>query len=74
MDGIQALKVIKKDAALKKIPVIMLTTSDAEEDIVSSYDLGVNSFITKPVTFDKLVEIIANFSQYWFKIVKLPKQ
>ncbi len=73
MSGIQVLEKIKQDPELKKIPVIMLTTSDADEDIVATYDLGVNSFITKPVTFEKLVEVIANFSQYWFKIVRLPK-
>ncbi|MBR9859175.1 response regulator [bacterium] len=72
-NGIQALQEIKSNAELKKIPVIILTTSNADEDIVSSYELGVNSFITKPVTFDQLVQVVANLGNYWFKIVKLPK-
>jgi CheY-like chemotaxis protein len=73
MNGIQALKEIKANDELKKIPVIMLTTSNSDEDVVKSYNLGVNSFITKPVTFDDLVTIISDFSNYWFKIVILPK-
>ncbi|UII20039.1 response regulator [Fulvivirga ligni] len=73
MDGREALKHIKNDADLKRIPVIVLTTSKAEEDIVRSYDLGVNSFISKPVTFDELVEVTKRIGDYWFGIVELPK-
>lgn len=73
MNGIQALQEIKAHNELKKIPVIMLTTSNSDEDVIKSYNLGVNSFITKPVTFDSLVGIISDFSNYWFKIVVLPK-
>ncbi len=71
-DGRQALKEIKADPGLRRIPIVILTTSKAEEDILRTYDLGANSFIVKPVTFDKLVEIIRQLSNYWFEIVRLP--
>ncbi len=71
-DGRQALKEIKGDPELRNIPVVILTTSKAEEDILRSYDLGVNSFITKPVTFDGLVDIMKMLGRYWFEIVELP--
>ena len=72
MDGREALKVIKGDPELRRIPVIVLTTSKAEEDIYRSYDLGVNSFIIKPVTFDGLVNIMRVLEAYWFEIVEMP--
>lgn len=71
-DGREALKEIKSDPALRTIPIVVLTTSSAEEDILRTYDLGTNSFIVKPVTFDKLVEIIRKVTQYWLEIVRLP--
>ena len=71
-DGREALAEIKSDPDLKRIPVCVLTTSSAEEDIFRSYDLGVNSFITKPVTFAGLVEVLQSWSRYWFEIVELP--
>jgi CheY-like chemotaxis protein len=71
-DGREALHEIKKDPALKHIPVVVLTTSQAEEDILRSYNMGVNSFITKPVKFDSLVEIMKVLGKYWFEIVELP--
>ena len=71
-DGKEALKEIKSSKRLKHIPVIVLTTSSAEEDIVKTYDLGVNSFITKPVTFDELVNVVKQIDNYWFELVKLP--
>ncbi|HEY2327457.1 MAG TPA: response regulator [Gaiellaceae bacterium] len=71
-DGREALAEIKSNEALRNIPVIVLTTSKAEEDIFRSYDLGVNSFITKPVTFAGLAEAMKVLSQYWFEIVELP--
>lgn len=71
-DGREVLAEIKSDPKLRQIPVVVLTTSKAEEDIVRSYALGVNSFITKPVTFDGLVEAMTVFTQYWFEIVALP--
>ncbi len=72
MDGREALAEIKSDPALRLYPVVVLTTSRAEEDIVRSYQLGVNSFITKPVTLDGLVEAIKVLGRYWFEIVELP--
>jgi CheY-like chemotaxis protein len=72
MDGREALREIKADPLLRAIPVIVLTTSSADEDILRSYDLGVNSYIQKPVTFPKLVELVTELGNYWFKIVKLP--
>jgi two-component system, response regulator len=71
-DGREALRELKSDARLKRIPVVILTTSKAEEDILRSYDLGVNSFITKPVTFDELVKVIRDLGNYWLGIVELP--
>jgi len=73
-DGREALKEIKADPSLRQIPIVILTTSKAEEDIYRSYDLGVNSFITKPVTFDSLVELMQNLGKYWFEIVILPEE
>jgi CheY-like chemotaxis protein len=71
-DGREALAEIKSDPTLRKIPVIVLTTSKAEEDIFRTYDLGVNSFITKPVTFAGLAEAMKVIAKYWFEIVELP--
>ncbi len=71
-DGREALIQIKNDPNLRQIPVVVLTTSKAEEDIYRSYDLGANSFITKPVTFASLVEVIRTIGKYWFEIVELP--
>jgi two-component system response regulator len=72
MDGREALREIKQDRALRTLPVVVLTTSKAEEDIVRTYELGVNSFISKPVTFLGLVEVMKAFSRYWLEIVELP--
>jgi CheY-like chemotaxis protein len=71
-DGREALKEIKSDPELRDIPVVVFTTSKAEEDIFKSYQLGVNSFITKPVTFDGLIKVIQTLGRYWFEIVELP--
>ncbi|MES2730861.1 MAG: response regulator [Bacteroidota bacterium] len=71
-DGREALKEIKSDPQLRVIPIVVLTTSKAEEDILRTYDLGVNSFITKPVTFSALVDIMRTLGKYWFEIVQLP--
>jgi CheY-like chemotaxis protein len=71
-DGYEALREIKADPALKRIPVVILTTSQAEQDIFRSYDLGVNSFVTKPVSFQALVETLSTLSKYWLEIVELP--
>ena len=71
-DGREALQEIKADPALRHIPIVVLTTSRAEEDILRTYDLGVNSFITKPVTFAGLVELVKTLTHYWFELVTLP--
>lgn len=71
-NGLAAITEIKRDARLRHIPIVVLTTSKAEVDIARSYDLGVNSYITKPVTFDGLVEVMRSFGRYWFEIVELP--
>jgi CheY-like chemotaxis protein len=72
MDGREALKVIKRDDNLVDIPVVVLSTSGLDEDIVRSYKLGVNSFITKPVTFSGLVDAMNVLGRYWLQIVELP--
>jgi two-component system, response regulator len=71
-DGREALVEIKADPRLRMIPVVILTTSSAEEDILRSYDIGVNSFITKPVSFSGLIEVIHALGRYWLDIVELP--
>jgi CheY-like chemotaxis protein len=73
MDGREALREIKANPQLRAIPVVVLTTSRAEEDIARSYELGANSFISKPVTFDGLVSVMRSLGQYWFDIVALPR-
>lgn len=72
MDGRKALSIIKEDTDLRRIPVVILTTSSAEEDIFRSYDMGVNSYVTKPVTFNALTELMRDFGNYWFAVVELP--
>jgi CheY-like chemotaxis protein len=72
-DGREALKEIKADSGLRRIPVVVMTTSKAEEDIFRSYDLGASSFITKPVTFDRLVELMRTLGHYWVEFVELPE-
>lgn len=72
MDGREALGEIKKDASLRAIPVVIMTTSKQDEDIVNSYDLGAAGFITKPITFDGLVEVMRSLGRYWVEIVELP--
>ena len=74
MDGREALAEIKNNANLRQIPVVVLTTSSAEEDIFRSYDLGVNSYITKPLTFESLVRVMQALGRYWFEIVELPPE
>jgi CheY-like chemotaxis protein len=71
-DGREALTEIKADPALRRIPIVVLTTSTAEQDIAKSYDLGSNSFISKPVSLSKLSDIMRVLGQYWFEIVRLP--
>jgi len=73
-DGREALKEIKEEEELKRIPVVVLTTSQAQEDIYRTYDLGVSSYITKPVSFEGLVDIMKTLGKYWFEIVTLPSE
>ena len=72
-DGREALKEIKTNPKFRQIPVVVLTTSQAEEDVVRTYNLGVNSFITKPVAFGALVQMMRDIGRYWFEIVELPE-
>jgi len=71
-DGREALREIKGDPELRRIPIIALTTSKENEDIRKTYDLGVSSYIKKPVTFDGLVEVMQTIGKYWFDMVELP--
>jgi CheY-like chemotaxis protein len=71
-DGREALRQIKADPSLKRIPVVVLTTSKADTDVASLYDLGANSFVSKPVRFDALVDVFRILGQYWFQTVQLP--
>jgi len=73
-DGREALAEIKADPdpAIHGIPIVVLTTSDSEADVQQAYDLGVNSYITKPVSFDGLVEVMKTLKLYWFQTVRLP--
>ena len=73
-DGREALREIKSDDRLRRLPVVVLTTSHAQEDIVRSYDLGVNSFISKPVSFNGLVNAVKVLGHYWFEVVELPEE
>ncbi|MFO0845597.1 MAG: response regulator [Gemmataceae bacterium] len=73
MDGREALREVKEEPALKNIRVVVLTTSKTEEDILRTYDLSAASFITKPVTFSGLVDVIQSLGKYWLEIVELPR-
>ena len=71
-DGRVALTEIKSEPSLRRIPVVVLTTSKEEEDIMRTYTEGANSYITKPVTLEKLIEVVETIGRYWFQIVELP--
>jgi CheY-like chemotaxis protein len=71
-DGREVLQDIKAHPHLQRIPIVVLTTSDDEADIARSYDLGVNSYIRKPATFARLVDIVRTLRKYWFDVVALP--
>lgn len=73
-NGREALAEIKESAELRSIPVIALTTSQSSEDVVGLYDLGASSFIVKPVRFDGLVDVMRSLGDYWFDLVRLPRQ
>jgi CheY-like chemotaxis protein len=71
-DGTQVLADIKEDPHLRRIPVVILTTSEADRDILKTYDLHANCYITKPVDFDKFVEVVKAVDNFWLTIVRLP--
>jgi CheY-like chemotaxis protein len=73
-DGREALREIKGHPEFKHIPVVVLTTSSSEEDIIASYDLGVSTYVRKPVTFDRLVDVVRTLGHYWFEIAELPSE
>jgi CheY-like chemotaxis protein len=72
MDGRELLEKIKEDSDLRRIPVVILTTSKAEEDIVRTYDLHANCYITKPVDLEKFIVVVKSIEDFWMTIVKLP--
>ena len=72
MNGKDVLSIIKKDPDLKRIPVIILTTSDSDKDILATYELQANCYITKPVGFDKFIDVIQSVENFWLSVVKLP--
>lgn len=72
-DGREVLEIIKMDEHLKRIPVVILTSSKAEEDILRSYNLHANCYITKPLDFEQFIQIVKNIEQFWFTVVKLPE-
>jgi len=71
-DGRQVLEEVKTDPALRRIPIVVLTTSEAEEDVLRSYDLHANAYVTKPVDFDRFVEVIRQIDDFWISVVRLP--
>jgi CheY-like chemotaxis protein len=71
-DGREVLADIKADSSLRRIPVVVLTTSRAEEDILRTYDLHANCFITKPVDLDQFITVVRSISEFWFSVVRLP--
>lgn len=72
VDGFEVLKVIKKDKALKKIPVIILTTSDRDKDIERAFQLGCNSYLVKPVNFETFIQTVSKLNEYWLTLSKIP--
>jgi CheY-like chemotaxis protein len=72
MDGREVLATIKADHRLKKIPVVVLTTSQAEQDIIETYDLHANCYISKPVDLDKFIEVVKSIENFWLTVVRLP--
>jgi len=72
MDGRQVLAEMKSDSGLRSIPVVVLTTSDAEQDVLRAYELNANCYVTKPVDFDKFMYVVRQLEEFWVKVVKLP--
>ena len=73
IDGIEVLRILKADARTRAVPVVMLTSSHEESDIVESYQLGVNSYIVKPVDFEKFLEMVSHVGLYWSLVNKVPQ-
>ncbi|WP_407540595.1 response regulator [Deinococcus radiomollis] len=73
MDGLSALKAIREDPALRTLPVVMLTTSDAESDVLRSYENFANAYIVKPISMDSFFSVVRTFEQFWFSVVRLPR-
>lgn len=73
-DGREVLAEIKDDERLRRIPVVVMTTSSAEQDILSAYNLHANCYVTKPVDFDQFIEVVRSIQDFWFTIVRLPEQ
>lgn len=73
-DGRQVLAEIKEDASLKRIPVVILTTSNAEEDVLKTYNLHANCYITKPIDIKQFLRVVASIEEFWLSIVVLPKE
>jgi CheY-like chemotaxis protein len=74
LDGLSTLKAIRQDPALRSIPVVMLTTSDAETDVIRSYESFANAYIVKPVSMDNFFQVVRTFEDFWFSVVRLPGQ
>lgn len=74
MNGREVLEKVKTDPRFKTIPVVVLTTSDSDEDILRSYQLNVNCYITKPVGFEDFIKVVKSIEDFWFTVVKLPKE
>jgi chemotaxis family two-component system response regulator Rcp1 len=73
-DGWEVLEEIKEDSELRRIPVIVLTSSDAEEDVVKSYELQANAYLTKPVDFEGFMDVVRSFEEFWLSVVKMPPE
>ena len=74
MDGRQVLEQIKSDPDLQKIPVVVLTTSEAEEDVLKAYELHANCYITKPVGLEQFAKVVTSIEDFWFSVVRLPSE
>jgi chemotaxis family two-component system response regulator Rcp1 len=73
-DGREVLEEIKGSEQLKRIPVVVLTSSEAEEDVIRSYDLHANAYLTKPVDFDGFIDVVGTLEEFWLQVVKLPPE
>jgi len=74
MDGREVLEAMKNDEALRSIPVVVLTTSEAEEDVVRSYSLHANAYVTKPVDFERFIEVVRQIDEFFVEVVRLPQR